>query len=286
MGEDIASLAKLLWARILVKCKGRDTPKIVEVRAGSKSLLLQLWREFPPELGFIRAESKTVKQKGKGPNEDSECFPHARANVIFRKKTLLQTDGKAERDATNEALIRPTTQFTRGYLGHRLGSNGSSSKSPEPLEEPYLNKGGLVGVGPPVEADRNGPLPFSPPMLPHFGTPSFDGPIIWADGKPNSLGPRPEKLLKPVETGGPETGLGLGFSGLRPESLADLSCDQVDVEDFNPPLLAASSGARASTPNAPDEDAMERRYVDAVDSELNSVGKRDGLFFTITRYEA
>ena len=86
--------------------------------------------------------------------------------------------------------------------------------------------------------------------------------------------------------GGPETGLGLGFSGLRLESMADLSCDEVDAEDFNPPLLVASSGAWALTPNVPDEDAMERRDVGAVDSILNSFGKRDRLFFTITRYEA
>ena len=40
MDEDTTSLAKLLWARILVKCKGRDTSKIAEVRARSKSFLL------------------------------------------------------------------------------------------------------------------------------------------------------------------------------------------------------------------------------------------------------
>ena len=53
-------------------------------------------------------------------------------------------------------------------------------------------------------------------MTAHFGRPSFDGPIIWADGKPNSLGLGLEKLFKPVEMGGLETGLGLGFSGLSP----------------------------------------------------------------------
>ena len=38
--EDTTSLVELLWARILVKCKGRDTPKIAEVTAGSRSFLL------------------------------------------------------------------------------------------------------------------------------------------------------------------------------------------------------------------------------------------------------
>ena len=41
--EDTSSLVELFWARILVKCKGRDTPKTAEVRAGSRSYLLQLW---------------------------------------------------------------------------------------------------------------------------------------------------------------------------------------------------------------------------------------------------
>ena len=123
-------------------------------------------------------------------------------------------------------------------------------------------------------------------MSAHFGIPSFDGPIIWADGEPNSLGLGLEKLFKPVETGGLETGLGLDFSGMMLESMADLSCDEVDAEDFNPPLLATLSGARASTLNVPNEDAMERRDVGAVDSVLNSFGKHDGLFSTITRYKA
>ena len=143
-----------------------------------------------------------------------------------------------------------------------------------------------MGVGPPAEVDKDGPLPFGPPMTAHLGISSFDGLIIWAYGMPNSLGPGPEKLFRPVETGGPETGLGLGFSGLRPESLPDLSCDEVDAEDFNPPLLATSSGGTASTPNVHNEDAMERRYVGAMDSEINSFGKLDELFSTITKYEA
>ena len=97
--EDTTSLAELLWARILVKYKGRDTPKIVEVRAGSRSFLLQLWWEFPPKLGSIRAESRTVKQKRKRLKEDDECFPRA----IPKKKNPRQIDGKTEGDVTKEA---------------------------------------------------------------------------------------------------------------------------------------------------------------------------------------
>ena len=52
--EDTTSLAELLWARILVKCKGRDTLETAEVMAGSRSYLRQLWWEFPPELRFVR----------------------------------------------------------------------------------------------------------------------------------------------------------------------------------------------------------------------------------------
>ena len=88
----------------------------------------------------------------------------------------------------------------------------------------------------------------------------------------------------PMETGGPE--MRLGFSGLRLESMVDLSYDRVDAEDLNPPLLIASSGVRASAPNVLVEDAMERSYVGAVDPEPNAFGKGDGLFSTITRYEA
>ena len=101
---------------------------------------------------------------------------------------------------------------------------------------------------------------------------------------PNGLGPRPEKLFMPVETGGPK--MDLGFSGLRLESMAGLSYDGVDAEDLNPPLFVASSGGRASAPNVPVEDAIERSYVGVVNLEPNSFGKGDGLFSTITRYEA
>ena len=72
--EDTSSLVELLWARILVKCKGRDTPKTAEVRAGSRSYLLRLWWELPPELGFVRPQSKTMKQTRKGPKEDGDVI--------------------------------------------------------------------------------------------------------------------------------------------------------------------------------------------------------------------
>ena len=101
---------------------------------------------------------------------------------------------------------------------------------------------------------------------------------------PNGLGPRPEKLFMPVETGGPK--MDMGFNGLRLESMAGLSYDGVDAEDLNPPLFVASSRGRASAPNVPVEDAMERSYVGVVNLEPNSFGKGDGLFSTVTRYEA
>ena len=79
--------------------------------------MLQLWWEIPPKLGFARAESKTVKQKGKGPKEDDECLPGMRANAIPKKKTPPQTVGKTEGDMTKEALTRSTAQITRGIQG-------------------------------------------------------------------------------------------------------------------------------------------------------------------------
>ena len=47
-----------------------------------------------------------MKQKGKGPKEDDECFPCVSANAIPKKKTPLQTNGKTEGDVTKEALTR------------------------------------------------------------------------------------------------------------------------------------------------------------------------------------
>ena len=88
-------------------------------------------------------------------------------------------------------LTRSASHILRGYLGHGLGSDRSSSKLPDPLEEPGLDNGGLVGSGSPVEVGRDGPLPFGPLMPVHFGTPPFDGLVVWADDNPNGLGPGP-----------------------------------------------------------------------------------------------
>ena len=150
MDEDTTSLVELLWARILVKCKGKDTPKTAEVRAGSISYLLQLWWEFPSELRFVRPQSKTVKQKRKGPKED--------------------------RDVIKEKLTRLAAQIMRGHSRQGLGSVGSSSKSVDLLEERVPDKGGLVGAVSPTKVDREEPIPLGPPMSAHLGTPSyFDG---------------------------------------------------------------------------------------------------------------
>ena len=130
------------------------------------------------------------------------------------------------------------------------------------------------------------PHPHPTPMPAHFGTTIFDGFVVRVDGKPISIGLGPEKLIKPLETGGLELGLGLGFSGLRPESMTVLSCDGVDALDFSSPLPADSSGARAWAPNEPDEDALERSFFGAVDLDPNSFEKGDGLFSPITKYEA
>ena len=86
------------------------------------------------ELGFARVESKKVKQKGKGPKEDGECLPRVRVSAIPQNKTFLQTDGGIEEDVTKEALTSYVAQFTRGYSGHGLESDGSSSNSSDPLE--------------------------------------------------------------------------------------------------------------------------------------------------------
>ena len=78
-----------------------------------------------------------------------------------------------------------------------------------------------------------------------------------------------------MEISGPDMGLGLGFSGLRPKSVAVLSCDGVYVEDLSPHLLTTLWGARASALNMPNEDVIERSSVDVVDPEPNSFGKGD-----------
>ena len=56
--------------------------------------------------------------------------------------------------------------------------------------------------------------------------------------------------------------MGLGFSGLRPESMEGLSYDGVDAKDLNIPIIDDLSGDRDSFLNVFDEDAMEKRYKD------------------------
>ena len=109
----------------------------------------------------------------------------------------------------------------RGHSRQGLWSVGSSNNSIDPLEEPVPNKGGLVGVVSPAEVDREEPIPFDPLLLIQLGTASFDDLDAWADGKPNDLDLGPEKMLKSVEKDGPK--MGLGFSGLRLESMEGLS---------------------------------------------------------------
>ena len=103
----------------------------------------------------------------------------------------------------------------RGHLGKGLESVGSSNKPIDMLDEPVSNKGGLVGV------DREEHIPYGPPMLAHLGTPYFDGLDVWVVGKHKGLDPGPEKMLKSREKDGPK--MGLGCSGLRPESMEALS---------------------------------------------------------------
>ena len=56
--------------------------------------------------------------------------------------------------------------------------------------------------------------------------------------------------------------MGLGFSGLRPESMEGLSYDGVDAEDLNIPIIDDLSGDRASFLNVSDEVAMEKMFKD------------------------
>ena len=46
--EDMNSLSKLQWARILVKLVRRDFPSTIQIVVGSVSFAIQLWWEIPP----------------------------------------------------------------------------------------------------------------------------------------------------------------------------------------------------------------------------------------------
>ena len=153
-----------------------------------------------------------------------------------------------------EKLTRSTAQIMRGHSGKGLGSVGSSNKPIDMLEEPVSNMGGIVGV------DREEHIPYGPPMLAHLGTPSFDGLDVWVVGKPKGLDPGPGKMLKSGEKDGPK--MGLGCSGLRPESMEALSYDGVDAKDLNIPIIDDSLRDRALIPNVSDVDVMEKRYED------------------------
>ena len=67
-------------------------------------------------------------------------------------------------------------------------------------------------------------------------------------------------MLKSREKDGPK--MGLGCSGLRPESMEALSYDGVDAKDLNIPIIDDSFRDMALIPNVSDVDAMEKRYED------------------------
>ena len=165
----------------------------------------------------------------------------------------------------------------RGHSGQGLWSVGSSSNSIDPLVEPVPNKGGLVGAVSLTEVDREEPIPFDPVMSVQLGIGSFDDLDVWAGGKPNGLDLGPEKMLKSVEKGGPK--MGLGFSGLRLESMEGLSYDGVDAEDLNIPIIDDSSGDRVSFPNISDEDAVEKRYEDQATNNGENYSSPPSYFY-------
>ena len=62
--EGTGFMAKLTWARILVKMDGRVLPNSIEVVMGTKKFDIQLWWEISPCVGQAK-ESKTVGKRSK-----------------------------------------------------------------------------------------------------------------------------------------------------------------------------------------------------------------------------
>ena len=53
MNSDIENFTHLQWARLQVKVKGDDFPRLLQVVMGSSCYTIQLWWEVPPRLSVV-----------------------------------------------------------------------------------------------------------------------------------------------------------------------------------------------------------------------------------------
>ena len=74
MDKETTLRTEVLWARILIRLKGKERPSTVNILAGARSYELQIWWELTPCIARVYPSRGGPAFEKQGNGEEDECI--------------------------------------------------------------------------------------------------------------------------------------------------------------------------------------------------------------------